>query len=239
MKRLRNLLASNPKFKLLDVGTGIGNFIQLLLDVSRKYGEIVGIDTSDRSIEIASNNFKDYKKIKLVKMDANSINYQDNYFDFVCLSNSLHHLDNIKNILFEMERVLKPSGMILIHEMVADELTIAQKSHKMLHHLSAEIDREFGMTHNDTFAKAEIAQVLSDNSNCEIADSWVMDFEQDFTCSKEDIEELIKILDRIVSRVKEPERVEYYIKKAEDMKKYFFKNGYAPAPQLMYVLKKR
>ncbi len=238
MKRLKKILASNPKYKLLDVGTGIGNFIQLLLDVSKKYQEIIGIDTSDRAVEAASKNFLDYPKIKFKKMDANAIDYQDNYFDFVCLSNSLHHLDNIKKIFSEMERVLEPEGFILINEMVEDDLTIAQKSHKMLHHLSAEIDRELGMTHNDTYARAEIAQVLINNSNCEIVDSWELDFEQDFTCSKEEVEELIKLLDRIVSRVKDPERAKYYFNKAEEMKKYFLKNGYAPAPQMMYVLKK-
>jgi len=238
VKRLKELLSSSPKYKLLDIGTGYGNFIQLLLDVSKKYGEIIGIDTSEKAIEVASNNFKDHKKIKFVRMDANSLQYPDAYFDFVSLSNSLHHLDNIKSTLSEMERVLKPSGMILINEMVADELSPAQKSHKLLHHLSAEIDREQGMTHNDTFAKSEIAQVLLDNSTCEIATSWVLDFERDLTCTKEDVEELIKILERIVSRIKDADRVEYYLKKAEDIKKHFHKYGYAPTPQLLYVLKK-
>ena len=134
----------NPK--ILDVGTGNGNFIKMIMSITDYYEEIIGIDNLDIAISTATKNFTD-ERIKIVKMDALKMDFEDGYFDLVCLSNSLHHLADIPTMIKEMERVIKPGGYLLINEMMSDGLSARQKGHVKIHHFAAEIDRETGGTH--------------------------------------------------------------------------------------------
>lgn len=110
MKKLKSKLAAISANKILDVGTGVGNFISNL-ELLKDYKKIVGIDNSREMLERAKNNF-DKENIEFVLMDAENLNYEDNTFDMVSLSNSLHHLAEIDIVLNEMKRVLKSEGIL-------------------------------------------------------------------------------------------------------------------------------
>lgn len=215
MNKITKLLHQFPNFKLLDIGTGVGNFIALVKSVNDDFEEIIGIDTSQRIVEIAKNNFKDDDRIQFLLMDANECSFENDTFDIVSLSNSLHHLSDIHKTISEMERVVKPTGIILIHEMVSDQLTDQQISHKMLHHYAAEIDREFDQIHGETYSREEIIDILQENSASEIIDFWHVVQEEEQEVSSEEIEQLIQLVDKLSSRVKESQNAEYFISKAE------------------------
>ncbi|MFH1693419.1 MAG: class I SAM-dependent methyltransferase [Bacillota bacterium] len=206
---------------MLDVGTGVGNFVFLLTGLLDNYDEIIGIDTSLRAIEMAKTCFEEKDYVNFKQMDGNHIDYPDQYFDAVCLSNSLHHLDGAQSIFLEMKRVLKPNGIILVHEMISAPLTIKQISHQMIHHFSAEIDRSLGITHNETYTKKEIEQLLNSYSSCELEDAWILEDNEKRVFTEKEINEIIKTADQMVSRAKDQAQMTHFKEKAEMIKIIF------------------
>ena len=235
MEKLKEILAKLDKPRILDVGTGGGNFIKLLSSVYDNYESIVGIDQLEIAISSSSKNFED-KRISFLQMDAFNMSFEDNEFDVVCLSNSLHHLRDVAGILKEMERVLKPGGTLLINEMMQDHLTTRQITHLKLHHFAAEIDRERGQTHNETFKRTEIIEVLEANSSLTVQEAWDMEFEREPENSEEEIQWLLKTIDRLSDRVEDKERQKHFKEKGERIKEYVLKVGFDSATQLLVIL---
>ena len=155
MQKLSNLMKSFTDTRILDVGTGNGNFIRVMTVLNDKYKSVVGIDLIEGAINLCNSSFSD-ERIKFMKMDALNMEFEDESFDIVSLSNSLHHLEDIEATLSEMERVLVPGGILLFCEMRNNNLSKSQKSHLQIHHFAAEVDREFNVTHHDTFSEKEI-----------------------------------------------------------------------------------
>nr|HPJ24496.1 class I SAM-dependent methyltransferase [Bacillota bacterium] len=91
MEKLKSFLESLEDAKILDVGTGRGNFISLIDYLYSGYAKIVGIDILDKMVEIAEKHFEANERIKIVKRDILDTGFPKEHFDLVCLSNSLHH----------------------------------------------------------------------------------------------------------------------------------------------------
>jgi SAM-dependent methyltransferase len=94
-------------------------------------------------------------------MDAEHLKFENNSFDTVCISYSLHHLNNTDRVLAEMMRVLKPDGHFLVQEMFSDgEQNEAQKTHILQHHWNAEIDSLLGTVHHKTYLKQKLKDII-------------------------------------------------------------------------------
>jgi ubiquinone/menaquinone biosynthesis C-methylase UbiE len=155
-----NRLGSISGGRILDVATGPGDYIQTLMKALKDYDTFVGIDILKEDLESAKKRFRD-KPVKLLEMNAESIEFDDDSFDTVCMAYSLHHLDRIKKVLTEMLRVLKPGGTILIQEEFRDgKQTEAQKTNILQHAWDAQIDSLLGKTHRTIFTKQEIQGIL-------------------------------------------------------------------------------
>src|SRR5512141_3036012 len=102
--------------RVLDVATGRGNFISTLIENLRDYIEVVGIDTNADTLEAARENFTQ-DNIRFAVLDAARLDFPDESFDTVCISNSLHHLADLPQVLAEMRRVLKSNGHFIVSEM--------------------------------------------------------------------------------------------------------------------------
>ncbi len=144
---------------VLDAATGRGEFINYIKHF-KHFGKIIAIDIEAKSKEYLEKNFPD-QEVKFIRMDAHSLDFRPEYFDAVCLSNSLHHLDQPQKILQNLYQVLKKDGYFIVQEMYRDDLTEAQNSHVLLHHWSAKLDRLKGKTHNETFKRSEIVELFS------------------------------------------------------------------------------
>lgn len=144
--------------KILDVGTGDGSFIPVFTETFKEYTEIIGIDNSEKAINTAEKTFKN-DNIKFIKMDAEKMDFRDNSFDTVCISNTLHHLPNMNQVLKEMVRVLKPGGLFIIGEMFCDNQSEKQLSHVYIHHFCGEIDTLLGNYHAKTYKRQEIIDI--------------------------------------------------------------------------------
>lgn len=99
---------ASPK-KVLDIGCGTGEFSTLY-----KNHDYTGIDISSRYIEFA----KKHHKGKFAVMDATTLQFPDQSFDYVLIMAILHHLSDqdVAKVLSEAKRVLKPGGKVLIME---------------------------------------------------------------------------------------------------------------------------
>lgn len=235
MEKLKQFLHTLDQPSILDVGTGGGNFIALLTSLYDGYSKIEGIDNLQIAVSSATKNFND-PRISFRQMDAFQMDYEDNTFDVVCLSNSLHHLRDVGGIFKEMERVLKPGGTLLINEMMRDHLSSKQITHLKLHHFAAEIDRELGDSHNETFRREEIVEVLKSISKLTVKDYWDMELDKPTENTKEEIDWLLNTIDRLSDRVKDDERRTYYKEKGDKIKEYVLKVGFESATQLLVIL---
>ena len=101
--------------KVLDVGTGSGKMLELLLDKKGIAG--VGIDTDIDMLEEAKSKLNN-TGIVLRKVDSGqNFPFADNSFDCVTICNVLFNLkriESIDHILFESLRVLNTNGRIII-----------------------------------------------------------------------------------------------------------------------------
>jgi len=157
MEKLRSISSG----RVLDVATGDGGFIDTLMKTLKDYDSFVGIDYSEKEVESGKKRFKD-QPVRIMKMNAESLEFENNSFDTVCISHSLHHLDSIDKVLTEMKRVLKLDGNFIIQEMYCDgEQTEAQRTDILIHHWDAEIDSLLGVTHNNTLTKQKIKDVVN------------------------------------------------------------------------------
>ncbi|MBL7053948.1 class I SAM-dependent methyltransferase [Patescibacteria group bacterium] len=101
--------------KTLDYCCGDGD-MAIFLAKNNAYS--FGIDISDVSIQnckksAANNNIK--KKPIFLIMDAEKLEFPDNYFDIITCIGMLHHLD-INKAYIELKRVIKPNGKIICNE---------------------------------------------------------------------------------------------------------------------------
>lgn len=156
----RDLIGHIPGGKVLDVATGNGGFIHFLLEGLQDYEEITGIDTKEGLEAVFAQQFAD-KAVHYRKMDAAQMDFTDESFDTVCISNSLHHMPDVSRTLGEMLRVLKPGGYLIVSEMYCDDQTETQMTHVHLHHWWGAVDRTQGIYHNETFRRAEIVEMIA------------------------------------------------------------------------------
>jgi ubiquinone/menaquinone biosynthesis C-methylase UbiE len=238
MEKLQKFLDSYPKAKILDVGTGSGQFIDLLTGLCDGYDEIVGIDLSENVLGAGRKQFAENPRIRFERMDARDIKYPDGTFDIVTLSNSLHHLENIAPTIREMERVLKPQGALLFNEMISDHLDARQISHRMVHHFAAKTDRELGIIHRDTYSRDELLELLSEACAFSIRDAWDLTYEHNPENTKEGLDSLLRAVDRQVTRIKDETKAKAFAEEAETIKRYILANGFDSATQVLVVGKK-
>jgi ubiquinone/menaquinone biosynthesis C-methylase UbiE len=109
-------LESKRRGRVLDICCGTGSVI---LSFTERFSDIlaVGYDFSLGMLHKAKG--KDVSdKVIFIMGDAAHLSFSDNYFDVVCCSHALYELkgDDRKKALFEMERVVKPDGRVLIME---------------------------------------------------------------------------------------------------------------------------
>lgn len=146
--------------RVLDVATGSGDFIHVLMDSLKDYTEIIGIDNNKGVAPMFSDEFRQQRNIHFQLMDAHKLDFGDETFDLVCISNSLHHLDP-EPVLQEMKRVLRPGGFLLVSEMYCDNQTEAQMTHVLLHHWWAAVDTVNDIVHRETYTRQQLLDMVS------------------------------------------------------------------------------
>jgi ubiquinone/menaquinone biosynthesis C-methylase UbiE len=145
--------------KILDIATREGHFVRILMKYLQSYSEILGIDIDKVALEHGRDAFRE-ENIHFVLMDADQLGFECNSFDTVSISASLHHFSNISRVLNEVQRVLKPSGTLIIMEMHRNAQTEAELTSIALHHWVADVDTALGNAHFHTLARKEIIDII-------------------------------------------------------------------------------
>ncbi|MEI7509011.1 MAG: class I SAM-dependent methyltransferase, partial [Flavobacterium sp.] len=101
--KLKLINAQYPKGRILDIGAGVGDFLQ----VAKKDGwQTTGIEPSEKAKKIAIN--------KGVSFVENLSELENNSFDIITMWHVLEHVPDLENQIKELKRLLKPNGTILI-----------------------------------------------------------------------------------------------------------------------------
>lgn len=97
---------------VLEIGVGSGSHAQLLAYYSKSF---TGVDITDYAVINTSTRMKFFDfDAKILRMDAEQMNFDDNTFDFIWSWGVIHHSSNTRKILAEMSRVLKPDGQAIV-----------------------------------------------------------------------------------------------------------------------------
>jgi SAM-dependent methyltransferase len=112
----KNLVKNNCRGKrILEYGCGPGGYS---FSLAKSGAKVVGIDISEVAVKQARDTARMENvegSIEFLVMDAENLMFKDNYFDIVCGTGVLHHLD-VGRAFSEISRVLKPGGKAIFLE---------------------------------------------------------------------------------------------------------------------------
>lgn len=109
-RTLSRFLGDISRGKLLDVGCADGT---TAVYIAKQYPkiEVYGMDYFDKVIKYAK---KIHPEVEFLHGDAHKIPFKPKTFDVVVATEVLEHLENPKQALSEIHRVLKPGGILII-----------------------------------------------------------------------------------------------------------------------------
>ena len=246
IEMIANHLKAIEGGNILEVAAGNGYFTKSLSEYLKDYTSILGTDCNQEDIIKANKNNKN-NKIKFQFIKELKLPYNKEEFDTVCISNSLHHLENVDKVLEEMFSVLKIGGNFILQEMFCDGVqTLAQKNDIILHTLMGEIDRLKGLHHNGTFPKEKI---MNHVFNLELREIDMYIASRKLNCikcknsalcdnPKNKIDSTLTYIDGLLENIPENYNLPYYKKKCDEIKEEIRKHGYANASVLFFIGKK-
>jgi len=218
---------------VLDVATCNGGFITFLMENLKDYTEITGIDYNERPLE-AAHKSHGLENIHFQRMDAARMDFPDNHFDTVCISNSLHHMVYMAGVLTEMIRVCKQGGHIIISEMYRDGQSETQLTHVFLHHWWAAVDTAEGITHFETFTRQQVVEIIEKLGCHHLKYYDQKDLESD-PRDPELIRELDGIIDRFIQRAQVLEGGEELRQRGEELHQRVHDMGFHGATSLLVI----
>ena len=111
--RISQLKANNDQLKLLEAGVGSGKNIEYYPEQI----EIYAIDFSPKMLKEAEKKANKFnKEVKLVEMDIQNLDFEDNYFDLIVTSCVFCSVPDPVQGLKELKRVLKEDARIIMLE---------------------------------------------------------------------------------------------------------------------------
>lgn len=119
-----------PGQKILDLATGSGDLALLMAKKLKGQGELVLSDINADMLANAQNRFVDegiLQGVQYVLANAETLPFQDNYFDRVTIAFGLRNVTHKAAALSSIYRVLKPGGSCLILEFSKPVMPLVEK----------------------------------------------------------------------------------------------------------------
>ena len=108
-RKVISALNIEPNSKVLDLCCGTGDLGKIIKKIQPSC-DVVGVDFSSQMIEIAR---KNNPNITYWEMDATSLSFEKNSFDYVVMGFGLRNIEEKNKALEEIHRVLKNNGHFL------------------------------------------------------------------------------------------------------------------------------
>jgi demethylmenaquinone methyltransferase / 2-methoxy-6-polyprenyl-1,4-benzoquinol methylase len=106
----------------LDVCCGTADWTIALAEATGVEGRVTGLDFSEGMLKAGRPKVVAHPNITLVQGNAMELPFPDNSFDYVTIGFGLRNVPDYLTVLKEMNRVLKPGGMIACLETSQSEL---------------------------------------------------------------------------------------------------------------------
>jgi len=100
---------------VLDYGCGPGAFLFLTSQYSKS---IIGIDITKGFVEECKDTISKYKidNAQAIQIEPSNTGFENNQFDKIIMVDVIHHIEDIEKELFEIHRILKPNGKLIVFE---------------------------------------------------------------------------------------------------------------------------
>jgi ubiquinone/menaquinone biosynthesis C-methylase UbiE len=119
--------------RILDAGCGTGVVTRAIARRAKGKCQVVGSDYSPALIDAARQQAKEFKldsQIDFQVNDIHSLDFEDDYFDIVIAHTVLTHVANPAVAVRELQRVVKPGGVVAIFDGDYASLTFAYPDDK-------------------------------------------------------------------------------------------------------------
>lgn len=143
--RLFSLLQPQNDKLYLDIGCGTGNYTCFLADKGLQF---IGVEPSEKMLSEAKSRSQN---IKWLNGTAEQIPTDDNAFDGIIATLTIHHWTDIKKAFMELNRVLADNGRMVIFTSTPEQMKGYWLNHYFPKMLSSSIDQ---MPSLDTIQKA-------------------------------------------------------------------------------------
>jgi ubiquinone/menaquinone biosynthesis C-methylase UbiE len=106
--------------KVLEIGCGVGTVASYLSD---KYEmNIVATDADPEQIELAKSHYREHENLQFVVADATNLPFKNAEFEMVMSLNVFHHISDWRHVLSEVNRLLKPNGYFVFHDLAYSKI---------------------------------------------------------------------------------------------------------------------
>ena len=100
--------------KILDVGAGTGILIPFLLRAVGSTGHITAVDFAEKMVKKCQAKFGHLPNVEVAVQDVEKLDFAKDSFDVVVCFGVFPHIENKKEALRQIIRVLKPAGKLII-----------------------------------------------------------------------------------------------------------------------------
>jgi SAM-dependent methyltransferase len=108
-RRVIELLAPQPGWRVLDVGCGTGHLAAELAEEVGPSGRVCGADVSADMLTLATS-----RNVELVHVSGTALPFEDDSFDAAVATQVYEFVEDLAAALAELRRVLRPGGRALI-----------------------------------------------------------------------------------------------------------------------------
>jgi ubiquinone/menaquinone biosynthesis C-methylase UbiE len=231
----QELLSGISGGKILDVGCGSGQFIEILTGSLGSFESVTGVDVDSTALQEARTRFRE-DAYRFLQASSQSLPFASGTFDLVSISKALHHVEDDRRTIGEMKRVLRRGGYFLVNEMIRDDLSVPQQSYIHFHHLRSDIDGLIGVSHHYTYHRKNLLELidLAGLQDLIVREYQPEEASEDPAHADEFIFRMKSWLDELVGH---PEQKEYS-ERVEALRKHIRKNGITRPTQLIALGRK-
>ena len=155
MNELEDFLKIHNAGTILDIACGSGGFTNRLTETLKSYTSVIGLDIKADARDDFLGSVKGHN-ISFVASTIHDYLTSASHFDTISVSNALHHLEGVAEVIKKVSGILNDRGTLIINEMHGDDLTPPQQTQHDQHKLIADLHRATGEYHRETWSRSEI-----------------------------------------------------------------------------------